>query len=141
MREGMLELRENALQQNVAQYVLDMGPSFKRVLREYMNLVGDPTCRVFRYEDVILEKRRFMEEICQFFDWRLSPAQADAILGWADILPDTERPTEFIRKVTPGDHRDKLSPKVIQRLDRMFAEEMAHFGYAGAAGDNRVWAP
>lgn len=129
-REGMLALRETALQKSIDDYVLDMARSLKRVLREYMNIAREGNCRLFRYEDVILEKGVLIDEICRHFDWTLKPGQRAAILGWADVLPSEERPTAFIRRVTPGDHREKLSPKVIERLDVIFADEMTHYGYA-----------
>jgi hypothetical protein len=45
------------------------------------------------------------------------------------VLPDAEQPTAFIRKVTPGDHREKLSPTIIEELNGVFADEMHLFGY------------
>ncbi len=130
LREDMLSLREAALHASIDQYVLDMAPSLRRVLRQYMVIAHDANCRLFRYEDVFLQKRRLIEEICVFFGWTLPPQAADNILRWADVLPTEERPTEFVRRVTPGDHREKLSGKVIERLNTLFAEEMAHYGYA-----------
>jgi hypothetical protein len=130
LREGMLALRQSALQSSIDAYVGDMARSLKRVLREYMPLAKDPLCRTFRYEEVIFRKGELLDEICAHFEWRLAPQQRAAILGWADVLPSEERPTEFIRRVTPGDHREKLSAEVIRRLDTLFAPEMKHFGYA-----------
>lgn len=128
-REGMLALRETALQSSIDAYVTDMAKALKRALREYMRAAADPRCRLFRYEDVIFEKGRLLDDICAHFGWTLKNEQRAAILGWADVRPDAERPTEFIRRVTPGDHREKLSPAVVDHLNDLFAAEMKHFGY------------
>jgi hypothetical protein len=53
----------------------------------------------------------------------------EQILGWADVMPEEEKPTAFVRKVRPGDHRDKLDAATIARLNEIFAEEIAKYGY------------
>jgi hypothetical protein len=128
-RDGMLQLRQAALQATIDEYVLSMAQPFKRTLRQYMGLVDDPSCRILRYEDVILRKAVLIASICDVFGWTLTPRQTAAILGWADVLPAEERPTEFVRRVRPGDHREKLSPAVIEQLNGCFDEELHHFGY------------
>ena len=130
LRDGMLALRESALQSSIEEYVGQMARSLKRVLREYMRVAKDPSCRLFRYEEVIFDKGALLEEVCAHFGWTITGGQKEAILGWADVRPTEERPTEFVRRVTPGDHRGKLSPSMIGKLDAMFAMEMKHFGYA-----------
>lgn len=130
LRDGMLALRQSALQSSIEDYVAQMARSLKRVLREYMRVAKDPSCRLYRYEEVIFDKGALLEDVCRHFGWSISEAQKAAILGWADVRPSEERPTEFVRRVTPGDHRGKLSPSMIAKLDDMFAVEMKHFGYA-----------
>jgi hypothetical protein len=50
-------------------------------------------------------------------------------MGWADVLPEAERPDQFIRRVVPGDHKEKLSPAVIRQLNTRLAASMELFGY------------
>jgi hypothetical protein len=52
------------------------------------------------------------------------------------VIPAEENPTEFVRKVVPGDHREKLGIATIRRLDEMLADEMATFGYIPEASAN-----
>jgi hypothetical protein len=131
-REGLLKLRERALESEINHYVMEMSRALKRTLQEYLELAGDRNCRVFRYEDVIFDKKTLIGEICSFFGWTVSDHLRELILGWADVRPSEERPTEFVRRVTPGDHREKLRPDVIARLTGLFSEEMTRFGYARA---------
>ena len=37
------------------------------------------------------------------------------------------------RKVTPGDHREKLQPETIRQLDQLFAPVLDKPGYSGRA--------
>jgi Sulfotransferase domain len=128
-RDEMLALRERSLRTTIDDYVLQSARTLKRTLREYMIFTKDPNCRWFRYEDIIFDKARFIDDVCGFFGWTIADRDRANILGWADVRPSEERPTEFVRRVTPGDHREKLKPGVVHRLNKMFAEELAHFGY------------
>jgi hypothetical protein len=85
---------------------------------------------VYHYERAILDKRWFLTDLCAHFGWQASEEQINLILGWADVRPDVEEPTAFIRKVTPGDHREKLRPGTIAKLNSVFEDEMRLFGYA-----------
>ena len=128
-RSAMLAERDAALTSDLQSYVLKMAPSMRRALREYFPLLDDPTARIVRYEDRILQKRRLIAEICEFFSWSVSSENVGHILGWADIIPDCERPTAFVRRVRPGDHVEKLDPATIRELELYFRQELSCFGY------------
>ena len=128
-RKDMLSERAQALNSEIDAFVLKKAPSMKTTLREYSALQGGPALKLFRYEDVITEKRALIAQLCEFYSWAVSELQVDQILGWADVMPSVERPTEFVRKVIPGDHREKLRTGTIDRLNEIFADEMAQYGY------------
>ena len=134
-RNDMLALRDAALKSEIDAYVLKMAPLLRNTLREYTRLDDCNIHRTLRYEDVITRKRHLLSELCSFFSWSLSETQSNQILGWADIVPETEQPTEFVRKVTPGDYLQKLSPETISKLNDLFAAEMQHFGYGQSASE------
>ena len=46
-----------------------------------------------------------------------------------DVIPSKERSDEFVRRVIPGDHRDKLTPTTIDLLNHHFADFLTTFGY------------
>ncbi|MCR0983679.1 sulfotransferase domain-containing protein [Roseomonas populi] len=128
-REMMLQIRSQALNASVRDYVLTKAPLFARTMREYQGFLSMPGMRVYRYEDAIMNKGWFLRGVCEHFGWTVSDAQIGQILNWADVMPDEERPTEFVRRVKPGDHRDKLDEATIAKLDEMLADELAWFGY------------
>jgi len=132
-RDQMLDLRREALRSPIERFVIERAPAMAQTLREYRVLLGDPLLRIFRYEDIITDKRRLLAEVATHFGWTVAPGYVDKIMSWADVLPDTEDPTRFVRKVLPGDHRAKLAPAVIVQLDELLADEMAAFGYRRGA--------
>jgi hypothetical protein len=79
---------------------------------------------------VILDKRPWLASMADHFGWHTgSPAFVDGMMGWADRVPAEEQSHEFIRRVVPGDHRNKLRPAVIRKLDGILRPAMELFGY------------
>lgn len=128
-RKAMLQHRSQALQSSIDEYVRKRAPALKRTLSEYLPFARMPDVWVVRYEERIMHKRKFLLEICDRWGWTINDVELGHILGWADVLPDEERPTEFVRRVSPGDHVDKLSPSVIEYVTGLLREEMRAFGY------------
>ena len=81
------------------------------------------------YSGLIFEKRRLLESISAHFGWPIDSQGIGLILEWADVVPAEERPTEFIRRVHPGDHKNKLSDNAIGQLNKILAEPLRAFGY------------
>lgn len=129
-RDDLLALRTRALANSPEAYVLRRSGAMGRTMMEYAPLLQDPLLKLFRYEDVIMHKRKLLEDLSRHFGWEVRSRLIDAILQWADVFPHAERPTEFIRRVHPGDHREKLSPAAIARLDVLLAAPLQAFGYA-----------
>ena len=130
-RDQILALRARALETKIDEYVVKMAPALAKTLQEYMLLdeVGGSSC-TFRYEDVILHKDILIREICSYFEWTITDAQIKDILRWADVIPEKEEPTQFVRKVTPGDHKEKLSPTAVRQVEEILGKQMKFFGYA-----------
>lgn len=129
--EGSLieQRREEALRQSVEEYVLAQAKQLNRTIDFYRPVLRDETLRLFRYEEVIFDKAAWIGAIADHFGWDAPPALVNEIVAKRDIRPAEERPTEFIRKVVPGDHRDKLSPEGIARLNAMLSDTWRQLGY------------
>jgi len=127
--EQMKAMRQEALSASIEAYVSSRAGEFRKTLMEYAPLVGRPETRIFHYEQVITQKRQLLLDICAHFGWEADPGFISQVLQWADVVPGEERPTEFVRKVLPGDHRDKLSPALIDRLNVTLEDVMSLFGY------------
>jgi hypothetical protein len=128
-RDRFLEMRREALETSVVAYAQKQARHMAGTLMEYAPLLSDPLLKLYRYEDIITRKRAMLESISEHFGWPINEKHVDAILRWADVFPDAERPTEFIRRVTPGDHREKLSADSIAYLNKVLAEPLRLYGY------------
>ena len=128
-RDQMLALREQALQASIESFVIKRAPAMAQTLLEYSDAARDPNLKLYRYEEVITRKRALLESIGQHFGWQLDSGHLDKVLEWSDVVPDEENPTAFVRRVLPGDHRNKLTAQVIDRLNGLLAQPMRLFGY------------
>jgi hypothetical protein len=121
--------REQALAGGVEAFVLAHAADLDRTVDRFAPLLDDPRLRLFRYEDVVFDKVGWIRAMADHFGWSAPPALIERIAARHDIRPEEERPTEFIRKVAPGDHRDKLSADGIARLGAMLSPTWRQLGY------------
>ena len=129
-REEFLALRAAVRHSTIEAVVLQRAGALNQAFVEYAAAAADPLTKVYRYEDVILDKRPWLRGMAAHFGWQSgSPGFVEGMMGWADKVPAEERPTEFIRQVRPGDHRNKLSAPVIAELNVLLRPAMELFGY------------
>ena len=130
VRADMLRRRAAAQQLEVEEFARAEAGKMADTVERYVPLLDDPKLLLLRYEDVVFEKAQMIRDVTNHFGWAIQPQQIDNILHWIDVVPEEENPGAFIRKVTPGDHREKLSPAAIAELNVILAKAMAAFGYA-----------
>lgn len=128
-REQLLVQREAALATPIDAYVSQRARMMGRTMLEYAPILGDPNLLLLKYEDIIFDKRKMITDVIAHFEWNIQPPQVDAILGWVDVKPDEENPKQFIRRVTPGDHADKLTSATIEQLNVDLDKVLKTFGY------------
>lgn len=128
-REIFLRKRQNAREANIDDYVLKHARNFGHTLERYAPLLNDPNCLVLRYEDFVFQKRRLVHKVLQHFGWTLGPKQLDRLMEMVDQVPNSEDKTKFVRKAVPGDHRVKLAPETIAKLDEDLHEVMRLYDY------------
>ncbi len=88
-----------------------------------------PGLMVDRYEDIIFEKQVWVERVCEHFGWEIPADVREEIVQRHDIRPDEECDDKHIRRVTPGDHVQKLRPETISALNEVFGEVLDRYGY------------
>jgi hypothetical protein len=128
-RDIMLAERARAQKASIRDFVVSSAARFKETLQEYAEFLALPGLRLYRYEEAIMDKRWFLRDVCGHFDWTVTDQQLDMIMGWADVMPTEEASTAFIRKVVPGDHKDKCDAETIALLNSIFADEIQKYRY------------
>jgi hypothetical protein len=114
---------------DIETYVLGRAVTLNQTIAGYLALLDDPELLLLRYEDVIFDKPGWIRAVAAHFGWSVTDQLVAQITGWADRRPEVEDPTAFVRRVAPGDHRDKLSPAAIARLEAVLAPVWGAFGY------------
>lgn len=131
-RQGAAEFtrkREEALGSDIDTYVIKHARGMDNTLGAYADMLDDPTCLKLRYEEYVFQKRRLIFKILQHYGWTCLPGQIEAVLKIVDEVPESEDKTRFVRRVIPGDHRNKLRPETIARLNNILRESMHAFDY------------
>ncbi len=127
--EKMLKMRSSLESKTIDQYAIESANGLKSRIEKYEAKIFDGNLRLFRYEDVIFAKRDWLLDMLEFVGLQLQPDQIDHIVQQVDQRPADEDPNRHIRKVTPGDHVDKLQPETIQHLDTVFQAILERYGY------------
>jgi hypothetical protein len=82
-----------------------------------------------RYEDVIFDKFRFFGDVCRHLGLDIREPHLARVADQLDIRPTKEDPYKHVRRVTPGDHREKLKPETSEKLNEIFATVIKQYGY------------
>jgi hypothetical protein len=129
----MTRLREKALKDGIDVYVIDRARELVKTIVEFGVVVKSSTTKVVKYEDYIFKKRELIELMAAHFAWSVDEESIERIVRQVDVRPEVEDPHAFVRKVTPGDHREKLRPATIVRLNKLLRAAMRLLDYPETA--------
>ncbi|HEY8697281.1 MAG TPA: hypothetical protein VIM02_06655 [Rhizomicrobium sp.] len=104
----------------------------RRIKREFLRYeaLNGTALKVCRYEDVILDKVKLLDDLCSQFGLDVSQADKKRIALAIDRRPEREDIYAHIRQVVPGDHRRKLKPSTIELLNHGLADILCKYDYA-----------
>ena len=129
--EAMEKNRKRLASISIDDYIygqMNAGFWLERILR-LTELTANSGSKFWRYEDVIFEKQKWLDEILSHLEISLPTESKESILLKRDILPSEEDINKHIRKVTPGDHKEKLKASTIESMNRHFAEVLDFWKY------------
>ncbi|MDY6937865.1 MAG: sulfotransferase domain-containing protein [Cyanobacteriota bacterium] len=124
----LLKLREELAQMEIDDYVLNKAQGFKKIMFDYSLLEG-LNFKLFRYEDIIFQKQQWVQDILNFLGLNIPEEKVKNIAQKHDIFPTGENPDSHIRKVTPGDYKNKLKPETIAKLNECFYVILEKYSY------------
>jgi Sulfotransferase domain len=129
-RALLVEQRWRARNTEIGDYILQRATAMANTMAAFRPLLDDPTAVCFKYEEIIYDKGRLVADIVDHLGWKCAPGQLARILEKTDVRPAVEDPKAFVRRVTPGDHREKLDESTIAELNRVLEPVLKEFGYA-----------
>jgi hypothetical protein len=111
-------------------YVGNVRDRYITYLRE---VAGRPNAIVISYEQMVLDFRGWLRKFLGAFEL---PDADETYRFVASHRAETPKPTaedirSHMRKVTPGDYREKLRSETIAELNRRFSEVLDVLGYSG----------
>jgi hypothetical protein len=135
--EGNMQLKEQrqrAAQQSIDEFVVQRAGGYLRQFERYKQTLGELKVKVYRYEDVIYDKKRWLWDMIQFIGLPEQKTLIEDIASRFDIVPDSEHEMQHIRQVHPGNHRDKLQKGTISRLNQKLAPFLSAYDYSSSDG-------
>lgn len=118
-----------------SRYKEHVGTVRDRYERYLSELLGRPNTIAVSYEEMVLSFSGWLEKIVGAFDL-IDPEETRAIVAARhanSVAAGEEDVWSHKRKVTPGDHREKLQSETIRQLDEIFGPVLDKLGYSGAA--------
>lgn len=128
MGERLLQQRRKMQSLTIDQYVREKAQSFSKIFQSYI-IIENNLLKVFKYEDIVFNKKAWIQDILRFLNLDLDLETIEKIADKHDVFPQIESPNAHIRKVTPGDHREKLQPETINFLNKIFQKTLLKYGY------------
>ncbi len=112
-----------------------VGTVLDRYERYLAELLSRPNTLAVSYEEMVLAFPTWLEKIVSAFNLS-EPDETGAVVAARhakSVAASEEDVWSHKRKVTPGDHREKLQPETIRQLGRIFGPVLDRLGYSGAA--------
>jgi hypothetical protein len=120
-----------------SRYKKDVGTVLDRYQRYLKELVDLPNTDLVSYEEMVLAFPSWLRKILAAFDLP-NEEETGAVVAARhgnSVAAEEEDVWSHKRKVTPGDHREKLKAETIRQLDEIFAPVLERLGYFTAAYD------
>lgn len=117
-------------------FVLGEAAALIRVAEETLGHL--PAHRRYRYEDVIFDKQTWALDMMSYLGLSPPRRRVASIVGRNDVVPALEDPQAHVRRVTPGDHREKLKAETIAQLDDRLAGVLERLGYGPSTTPGRA---
>ena len=129
LREEFDERRRFAQSTGIDAFALGRASRLTAVYRRAVRQMDQAEAKLFRYEDVVFEKERWIREVCDHLSLDVKWNVAKNIIARNDVVRNDEAPKDHIRRVAPGDHKEKFAPETIAALNEEFRDILDRFGY------------
>jgi hypothetical protein len=121
--------RQAALSETIEAFVQRRGDGLLATYVQMLEKIDGLAPRLWRYEDVIFDKERWIRDVLDHLGLAYDARRVANVVSRNDLRPAAEDASQHVRRVTPGDYREKLSPPTIEVLDAKFAPILDRFGY------------
>lgn len=127
--ESLQKNREDVLQRAIDDFAVNRINSYLRQCETYLQKLDMKRTKVFRYEDVIYNKREWMSDVLDILDVEKVPTLIKRVVQQFDVIPNSENEAEHIRQVHPGNYKKKLSSETIELVTASASNFLRAFNY------------
>jgi hypothetical protein len=85
--------------------------------------------QLYRYEDIIFDKASWARDMVAWLGLSVPAAVMESAVDANDLRPAVEDPAQHVRKVVPGDHREKLRAETISELNARLEPILRRYRY------------
>ncbi len=110
----------------IDEFVLKHADDFLRRYNSYSDWIGKSNVLFIRYEDLIERPREIEEAMFAFIG---IDSKQGSLFDESDFTAAAENPSQHKRKVTAGDHREKLQSQTITALNKIFESHIQLLNY------------
>jgi hypothetical protein len=121
--------REEVNRMSIDAFALERAGIVANQFRIVTNKLSMISHRLYRYEDVVFDKLSWTRDMIDYLGLTVSAAVIEKAVAANDVRPEVEDPAQHVRKVVPGDHREKLKPEIVEKLNRAFKPILLKYGY------------
>lgn len=122
--------RREAMGMNIDEFVLARAAVVSGQYRAVEGKLRGLGHRLYRYEDIIFDKLAWADDMVAYLSLTVAREAIERAVANNDARPTVEDATRHVRKVTPGDHIEKLKAVTIAELNARLAPILEKYGYA-----------
>jgi len=128
---GMKRHRDSLQKTSIDEYVLGpVAEAFSERLLVYKGWTDARNVCALRYEDIIANPAESEARLAEFLE---IPIQTGHLFDKSDFAVNKEDVMSHKRRVTPGDHLEKLKTETIRELNRRLESSLVAWGYDTSA--------
>jgi hypothetical protein len=117
----LIERRKKALQSTIDEHVLSQADRFVKTYTEYLdNIYGKKNVLFIKYEELITDFKSCLIKMNSHCELGLTETQVNNLDKSDSFKKKKEDQHTHIRKISSGDHKEKLKPETIEILNKKF---------------------
>lgn len=127
----MINKRKKFADYTIDKYVLELAPELQLRYKQYCdNFIGVETVLFLKYEDMVSDFKSFLEKIAYYLDLEDRQNKIEELVQANSFKVKKEDKKSFVRNITPGDHKNKLKPETISKLNELFKNQLIRLNYS-----------
>ena len=128
--ERLRRNREATSEMDIDDFVLNSWGVYMRAFERYKTELSKGYLTIFRYEDVIYDKEKWLGDVVVALGLGQNLAYVRKVANKYNVFPSREDANKHIRQVHPGNYKEKLSPKTTEKLNELLKDFLVYFEYA-----------